>query len=252
MDRNRIPVSNCLILPALAAMVCGCSRMGFDAGTVQLCLVGEPTAPGKVGIRASGIVTALDVGTSAPAECYIDGAATLLTVTEPDGTGSTVAIAVRDGRGGDATPALDVELSDPVSLLFRRRIVWEEVSGMVLDDSEGLVAAFEEGTSGSALEAADVNGLAVRSTEEDAGEQHHACGVRFSHALEFLADEAVSIRPVHSAAITIDGEPYTALAVADYSWDKAVRCTDLTGATSWAVVRQGRLPADDRGSSRKR
>jgi hypothetical protein len=59
------------------------------------------------------------------------------------------------------------------------------------------------------------------------------------HEIHFEADDALTLTPVSSDEVTVDGQTLTATAVRATSYGESRTCqtTDVTDVTSWMLVR---------------
>lgn len=202
-------------------------------GRIDLCL-DDQGGGNDVDLEVEGTLGSVDGSTTQCAQ-----STRTLTFDDGEGVTHTLGITVLDDDGADITPALDLEPGATISVLYRYRMVWGSTAGVVVTDAEGLVAAFEQGGWGGALQAGDVPGLEVTVGSEIVAEQRTACEPRQGRELVFGADETVTLTPVTSRALTVDGVGATALALAAYEYGDGGTCNveDNTGFTTWAVYR---------------
>jgi hypothetical protein len=202
-------------------------------GRLDICLDDE-AGGAAVDLELDGVVGAIDGATT---QC----AQSTRTITFEDGEGvtHTLGFSVFDADGADITPALDLAPGATISVLYRYRLVFGSTAGVVVSDGEGLVAALEQGGWGGALQAGDVPGLDVSVGSEIVAEERTACEPKQGRELIFAADETVTLTPVASTDLTVDGTPATALALAAYEYSDGGSCSveDNTGFTTWAVYR---------------
>ena len=216
----------------LLALLAACLSKNVDRGTVDICLAastGDLVLDQELFLR--GIVGPAD----STSEC--EGVRTFSIVGDKKGT-FTFGFGVRDGDGSDITPPLEVGEGDEVSLFFRDRLVWGNVAGFVLEDFEGaMIAAADEGTWGGALDAGEVDGLAVDRGHDVIAREPTDCQPIEGYEIEFSADDDAVLTPVDSEQIAIEGRSFTALAVAAWDYGESDKCqiTDATGVTSWVV-----------------
>lgn len=163
--------------------------------------------------------------------------ARVLVVADAAGALWHFSYAVVDAAGVDATPALDVAPGDAVTVRYRAVLDFGQANGWVASAPDGaVIAAFEAGTWGSALQAGDVPGLAVSALDPIA-EVPTGCGPRIHDLLTFTADDTVRIEPYGTAPLTLGGQPLTAFGAIATRFDDRARCTDLVGTVSWALAR---------------
>jgi hypothetical protein len=169
---------------------------------------------------------------------YCEGTADrVLIVEDADGAQWHFTYGVRDADGADTTPPLDVAAGDAVTVRYRAVLDFGQANGWVATDADGaVVAAFEAGTWGSALQDGDVPGLSVDGSEPIA-EVPTDCGPRIHHWLTFTGDDEVQIKPFGMQTVTVGGQALTAYGAIATGFDERVQCTDLAGVTSWAVAR---------------
>ena len=203
-----------------------------ELGSLQVCVDGASMGGGDVRLEVTGEVTALDTPVGDCAR----------SVTLDDGAGATVTVGLRveDAAGADITPAFALTVGEQARLLYVYRLVFGSVEGLVVrDDAGGLVLAAEEGTWGGALAAGDVPEVSVERGSEVIGVRETGCEPQEGYGITFTADDAVSLTPVEGGALTVGGEPMTALAVVAFGWGEGTNCvtTDRTEQVAWAVHR---------------
>jgi hypothetical protein len=230
-----------LLLPLLATVACDTPVL--ELGHATACLAGELPENlyeydgDNLLFEIEGTVVSDEAGAmpETTMECYWT-VERVLTIEAGDGVTWSVGYGVEDPEGALVTPALDVAPGDAVSLTYRSVQSFGSANGFVLEDEAGLVAALESGTWGPALEPGDVPGLNV-SSGEMIGTQDSECGTEGHFAWAFEGDEPVEVDPFGEDTVTIGGQAYTAMAVANLQWQGDVQCTDLAGDEIWAVFR---------------
>ena len=137
--------------------------------------------------------------------------------------------------GLDVTPAIALAPGDPVDLLFRAS---DGAAGLVLRSRGHLIAAIEVGVGGPALDDGDLPALVIGEGPV-VGSETDACGRKVSREVRFVVDGAdtASLEPVDDAAITFEGAPITAWALASWGWQDAT-CDQVEGELSWALWRE--------------
>ena len=227
---------------SFAALVTGCAAP-IAEGQIAICSSALPEIE-ESGVVLSGVVAALNDGT---VDCT---QSITITGQAEDDAVVTVGYTLLDADGVDITPALDLAVDDSISGVYRNTLVWGTVEALVLEDSAGLVLAADQGgpwriaaagghgTWGGGLEEGDV-GFSVSLGEEVIASEESECQTKDGYAVVFEADESVSVEPVGSAAIEVDGQALTAHALAAFHRGPGKRCevSDQTDYLSWAVVR---------------
>ncbi len=215
---------------SFAALVTGCAAP-IAEGQIAICSSALPEIE-ESGVVLSGVVAALNDGT---VDCT---QSITITGQAEDDAVVTVGYTLLDADGVDITPALDLAVDDSISGVYRNTLVWGTVEALVLEDSAGLVLAADQGTWGGGLEEGDV-GFSVSLGEEVIASEESECQTKDGYAVVFEADESVSVEPVGSAAIEVDGQALTAHALAAFQRGPGKRCevSDQTDYLSWAVVR---------------
>jgi len=213
---------------AAALFVAGCGAP-IAEGQIAICSTEQPQIE-EAGVVFSGVVAALNDGSVDCSES--------VTITGEDDSVITVGYTLLDADGVDITPELDLAVNDSVSGLYRNTLVWGTVEALVVEDDAGLVLAADQGTWGGGLEEGDI-GFSVSLGDEVIASEESECETKDQYAIVFDADSSVSIPPVGSGAIEIDGQALTAHALAAFLRGPGKRCTisDQTDSLSWAVVR---------------
>ncbi len=127
-----------------------------------------------------------------------------------------------------------------VSFTYRYRHPWGDVSGFVLSDVDGIVAVVEEGSWGGALREDDVPGLEVNAGKKIIAEEETDCAPLIGYDLHFKADSHLTLPPVESEAIEIEGRPYVAHAISaheDGIAENGCEIADTPGIFAWAITR---------------
>jgi len=148
-----------------------------------------------------------------------------------------VALTDEDGQRLD-TPNLAFTGRD-VTLTYRYRKPWGDVSGYVLSDRDGLVAAADEGSWGGALRQDDVPGVSIRVGEEIIAQEETGCSTLVGYDLIFEADTAVTLSPVASATLKVDGRNHRAHALDAHEDLSGESCAnqEMPGVFGWAITR---------------
>jgi len=235
-------------LTALALVGCDPTEkddVTIDDGYVYACLGhdGDETEPsyGYSTFTISGEVVS-DGAFVAPDNdvhrCFSEDRA--LTICDDDGTIWTLGYSVTDSDGEDITPPLDVAPGQDIELFFASLQDFGVISGFVLRDEGGVVAALEGGSWGSALDP-DGDADPIDEFEVSVGEavltEETGCGEVEHRELVFTGDSEVALVPGESGAFTVDGAELTASALRSFDYTGETTCTDVAGATVWTVWR---------------
>ncbi len=230
-----------LFLPLLVA--CdgkgGATLPDYDAGHATACLeVGD----GSIAESETQVVDITgtfydddDEGLTGDVHPCNDGASRVMTMIGDDGGVYKLGYGVWDADGKDITPELDLLSGDSLYLHFVSVQSFGDASGFVIQDSESVVAALEDGTWGPALEEGSVPGLSV-SAGEIVGSGDIDCGHVEATEISFSGDAERSAEPVSDVLITVGGKALTAYAVASWEYTEAT-CTDVAGELIWAAFR---------------
>lgn len=136
---------------------------------------------------------------------------------------------------------LPVAIGDTVEVLARRRGGWGQGAGLVVRDEDGaLLAAFDEGTWGGALDADDVAVEVRAGAEFDVVREE--CETRSLRALRFVGDGApVELEPFDQAPIEVEGAALRAVAVQAERLGPGASCevTDQSDIFAWALLPRG-------------
>ena len=215
-------------------LLAGCGET-ISAGYIIVCapenLPDDARFNGDVIFDEDGVVTAIDPGTT---DCERS-----LIVEDSEGASWTFGFTVVDDSDQDATASLDLEVGSSVLVGYRDRMVWGNVSGLVISDADGLVAAVEQGYWGGALQEVTLDGLSVRRGEEVQATEVTDCEVRESFEIIFEADDTVALTPFATAPLQLGGVELTAVSVSSLVKGSGARCSisDTTDTLTWAVVR---------------
>jgi hypothetical protein len=162
-------------------------------------------------------------------------ATTAVDVVDFSGATWTLGFGIRDAKGKDAQPELDLAIGDSVDLLFRQEVDGGIARGFVLYDGNGLVAAMDDGTDGGALAAGDVENLKVNRGAE-VGSTKDDCGKMEGTVISFQADTRTNIAPFDTTTVELNGTRMDAFAIDSYYWSK-VKCDDASDRLTWALFR---------------
>jgi len=217
-----------LVSIGLALLLTACGAP-IANGQLAICASVLPEIE-ETGVVLSGVVTALNDGT---VDCTQS-----ITITGEDDAVITVGYTVLDSDGVDITPAPDLAENDFISGVYRNTLVWGTVEALVLEDSAGLVLAADQGTWGGGLEAGDI-GFSVSYGPDILASEESECEAKDGYAVVFEADETVSVEPVGTGVIEVDGKALTAHALAAFQRGPGKRCevSYQTDHLSWVVVR---------------
>jgi len=226
-----------IAIPALTG--CGDSastETPISTGTLTICEAGDGSSLDDefgedMTLDISGTVIAIN---SDAVECSRS-----ITVENADGDSWTVGLSVTDDQGEDVLLDIDLELDDTVELVYRSRLVWGEVKGFTISDSEGLVLAVEEGTWGGALEPELLEGFSTSRNDELLATEREECMVRKSYAMEFEGDESLTLQPYEEDFLFVNSQQMRAVAVASVVPGPGKSCTtsDTTDIHSWLLSR---------------
>ena len=216
---------------ALVSLASACAAPA--AGSLDLCLPTE-MQPGPDGSDASLTVRGRFVDRAAPSSGCGGG----LTVRDDNGDEHAFGVNLQRPDMSLVDWTLPLDIGDTVEVHARLRQPFGSVEGMVLRDAEGaLLAAFDEGTWGGALDADDLAFAVERGEQFDALRKD--CITRTFHTLVFQGDDdKVSLEPFAQAPITVEGAELRAVAVRAEGAEAGRGCsvTDTTGTFAWALV----------------
>lgn len=203
---------------------------GVDEGEVLVCWNGGRPTGSDLHVAMTGTVVGIDQN--------LGNCTHSVTVEDEDGIQNTVGFTVFAEDGSDLTPELDVTMGQQMALGYRYRMVWGDVSGFMLVDTVGMVAAVDEGTWGGAFEEGDVPDLTVRYGEL-IGKEATSCEPVEGYSVVFEADEDSEISPVGQGTVLYNGQELTAFAVAGWKWGEGDGCdvSDATDRLAWVVFR---------------
>jgi len=219
---NRIP----LLLPALVLCACGDA---VQNGSLSLCSTVETSWEDTL-LEVSGTVVALDDGT---VDCSRS-----VTLKDAEDNLYTVGLTVLDGDGNDITEPIDLAVDQEADLLYSFIMVWGTAAGLTLHDEDGLVLAADEGTWGGALADIDL-GFSVAYSEDPIATRREECMVTDGHAILFQGDALVTLDPVTTTGIQVDGQSLNATAVRANKLSSGRNCSisDTTDSLTWLVSR---------------
>ncbi len=226
------------VLSTLLASACG-----FERGHAAVCVADslsfqDPEDPENILIDRSGTVVSDEENPEGPDPSTFECdalASRFLTLEDANGEQLRLGYGWRDDDDTDITEPLPVSVGDSVELRYRELQSFGTASGFVLQDDDGLVAAVEVGTWGNALQDGDVPGLTVSSGAVYAS-AYTQCGTQEAHLTELQGDETIGLQALEKGDLQIGGASYTALPLANYGYS-STNCTDLAGASIWAVWR---------------
>lgn len=222
---------------------CATSRPAPTTGDLSLCFGsdGDALADGEQQTwNITGSVT--DLHTLADDENYQNldlypcrqAPTQLLRVLDEEGVTWTLGLTVQaDGADFDG---LDLAPDAQVQLQFSALQSFGETSGVVIEDSTGLVFAADEGQWGRALPDQVTPDLIVQVGERTLtliGD----CGTKEWGAIDFFAtDEVQSLESGESDRLTVGASSLSVLNVGSFDYSETT-CTDVAGLQSWASWR---------------
>ena len=132
----------------------------------------------------------------------------------------------------------DLDLEDMVSFSHHYVMVWGDAEGFVIEDDLGLVMAADEGAWGGAISGESLD-FSVSLSAAPIAQESSECSTTDGYEIVFGADENVSVPPVSSATLTLDGLALTAMAIRAAEFGPGTNCfvTDQTDYMTWAVAR---------------
>ena len=213
----------------LSGLLVGCGDSPVSDGQLTFCSTASPEME-ETGVALAGVVSALNDGS---VECSES-----VTLVGEDDAVLTVGFTVLDENGDDVTPALDLAVDDTVEGIYRYKMVWGTVEGLVLSDADGLVLAADQGTWGGSLEEGDID-FAVSRGAEVLDTEVTECVTTERHGVVFEADETVEVAPFGQGEIAVGGQSLAAWAVSSTVLGPGRNCeiSDQTDSLAWAVVR---------------
>lgn len=234
--------------PALLALVlAGCVHPDGDredglpgdieSGWIDTCLRG-PEGEWSTWREPGGVLVGTVAGLAMPGRGFDDHPCrepytTAVEIVDDEGESWFLGWTLTDATDTDVTPPFDLFEGQPVQLEHRWLGGFSVMTGFVLQDDAGLVAAVDVN---GMLEEGDVPGLEVGVGEVSA-RVRGLCGRVEEHVLVFDGDDTVAVEPFGVAPLTVGGEQLTAVAVAA-SWIVGpTDCLDASGARAWAVYR---------------
>ncbi len=211
-------------------------------GAVYACLGGpeEAMAGEDLDIVVTGTVIGFDSGADMNlAECWNDPSMTV-DIEDANGDVWTLGWSVLDHSQADITPNLDLFEEDVVDLTFRWKLVWGTTAGFVLADDAGTIGAADEGTWGSALDAADLPGFEVARGTDLMALEETSCQPTHGFNVDFITpSETVSLLPVSTGTLEVDGQTLNVIAVDAMEHGPSDTCStsDTTDITAWVAYR---------------
>lgn len=222
-----------LALAALLSLLPACAPA---TGSLSLCLpesVEADPATGEAELRMRARFVAREARDS--------GCGGGLTLRDEDGVEHTFGVNLQRPDLSLLDWELPVAIGDTVEVLARRRGGWGTGAGLVVRDEAGaLLAAFDEGTWGGALDAADVAVEVRPGAEFDVVREE--CETRSLRALRFVGDGApVELQPFDQAPIRVEGAALRAVAVQAERLGPGASCevSDQSDIFAWALLPQG-------------
>ena len=184
-------------------------------------------AVGVVDVSGEGY-TPLSVG-----DCYSEPSR-YLDLLESDGSRWRLGWRILDDAHEDVTPEVRIEVDGPVQLHAREGCGEGCSAAFSITSSDRVYAAFNEGTWGSALQAADLPGLTVTAGAE-LGRAETGCGLEAFTTQVFTGDSAVVLEPYATGSVSVGGLARTAWAASARHYAR-MDCTDLGDSFAWALT----------------
>ncbi|MBL8615032.1 MAG: hypothetical protein JNM72_05410 [Deltaproteobacteria bacterium] len=222
-----------LFCAALAALLPACAP---DTGSLGLCLpeglqADPETGDEELRLRARFVAR----------EARDSGCGGGLTLRDEDGVEHQFGVNLQRPDFSLLDWELPVAIGDTVEVLARRRGGWGQGAGLVVRDEAGaLLAAFDEGTWGGALDEDDVAVEVRAGAEFDVVREE--CETRSLRALRFVGDGGpVELQPFDQAPIEVEGAALRAVAVQAERLGPGASCevTDQSDIFAWALLPRG-------------
>lgn len=205
-------------------------------GEVSLCAqeVGAAAADTGYTLELEGEVLGDGPGEELDTAEPCRGSARVLRVAGDDGATWNLGYTLRDNEHALIAASAGLDEGDRVSVELLATIGYFYTGyGLVVREGDQLVAAIADNKAPPLGDELSVErGRKIASLTND-------CGLQEGYELDFTGDEALTLAPVQSGALSVGGVALTAYALAEWGWEDNGFCTDLIGATEWAVLRGG-------------
>lgn len=141
-----------------------------------------------------------------------------------------------DPEGNDATVRPSWENIQNARLSLYTQMSFGYSSGIILEDTEGLLLALEEGFWSGALTNAELP-FSVEWSETEVGTMEGECSVTIGY-LQHIGDMDMS--PFGSYDITVDGRDFSFVSIGAMKYGPGENCSisDISDQFSWAIFRK--------------
>jgi len=211
----------------------------LEFGDVNICLGGPEVVRGaddSFDIDVEGVVVSTSARDFDLTGCDEDGLPGL-SIIDAQGDSWRLGFSVDDEDGSRIDLGRLSWIGREIHFTYRYRKPLGDVSGVVITDADGMVAAGEEGSWGGALRPEDKVGFSVTHGKEVIAELETHCGTLHGYTLEFSADTQATLSPVDSATLTIEGRDYRAHAVVAHKDQGSCAGFDYDGTFGWTITR---------------
>lgn len=239
MDGRRVYIGAALVGCLVTG---GCGR--YEVGSAVLCLGKDSDASVGGSATVSGVVGDAVAATEDLGSVFACETEPSRTLVVEDGEAVWfLSWGAWDPEGLDLSRPMDLEVGDPVELVFDGDS-GGEAAGAVLRSSGELVAAWDVGVPDPSLTEADLPEISV-ITGKRAARHRLDCGRSISYDISFAADDVVDLEPVRQTTIEVGGVPFMAQALRNVGPEGAgvslATCAEIEAEIGrvWTVSRVG-------------